>query len=130
MKKFMSVLFVLVFYVVVNKDASIHTIARKADDVLSKGQKRYVIDTIPDNYRNIDYYWGSEGLTKKNNEEIAEINAVKNENIRKINFEEAYNRLETIKKIEVADSEADYSKEKAKYEGLVNQYKKPKKDNI
>ena len=107
-------------YIVVNLNNSIHTAAKKADDVLSNGQKRFPIyEELPDEFQNDFYYWGENGLTRKSDIEIKEIQDKEKEDVRKSNILSAYKKLKEIEAIELIDK-GDWSKEKAKYQDIID----------
>lgn len=116
-----------VYYAIVNADMSIHTISKKTDDVLESSQKRFplYIDGLPSDYNNDYYYWGSDGLTRKTDDEVESIKEEKEEEVRKYVLKRAYAELQEIEELAEIDG-GDWTEEIEELEEQISIYKKSK----
>lgn len=109
------------FYVVVNADNSIHTVAEKPNDVLYAGQRRYKIEEdFPSSFDNDLYYWNGTQIEAKPYEERKIILEKRHKHLRNMEILFYKEKLDKIKALEEEYSELDYSEEKQELQTKIN----------
>lgn len=113
-------------YIVVNQDGSIHTIAEKDNDILTTGQRRYILNEWPKDYDdNRFYYWNGQEIKRKPVSEINDIKDKYNEKFRKYKVKQSFKELKKIEEIEKIDK-GNWQEEKAKWQKILDENIIPK----
>ena len=115
-------------FAVINQDGSIHTVESTPNEVLQNGQKRFEIPAFPDKHPN-NYKWSfsKKELIEKTSQEIKEMDdAIEAENEKFVRTEkiEAQKSLDAIAVLTTKDPNEDYSKDKQKFDKIINDRKK------